>query len=598
MARRAAGEDDDVPPNVISLARARSARRALFHWPPNGPEAERIAVAALHAVEGEAALVAADGTILAVNRPWLLATPGASPGGDVYGDWRLYDLDPRDAAPLITGIRSALGGSDGFHHDLEIDGHPVTLVATSLGGTVGGAVLTLAARPPEAEHVPGRDPLTGLADRARFGDLLDRALGRDDGRDVAVLLVNLHDFKLVNHAYGHATGDALLVEVGRRLTAAAGDDDVVAHVGGDEFALLTRPAREGNGACVLAVAVAEHLARPFEADGRPVHLGASVGVRVAAGGTSEHVLRDAAAAMRDARNVPHGIAFFTDETRARVQRRTTLEHDLRAAVDDGDLTLAFQPLVDLRTGAVRGAEALVRWHHPELGAVPPAEFIPIAEATGLIRPLGELVLAEACHELSRWRDVPGTPSLVTVNLSPLQLTGGGLVPLVEEVLAAHGLTPDALCLELTESALLGSPEQGIDALHALRALGVSIALDDFGTGYSSLGRLKWVPVDVLKLDRAFVAGTDEGDRAIVAAVLALADALGLDVVAEGVETPDQAARLLQLGCHVVQGWLYAPAVPGDEFRTLCRTGFTPVATPQIAARRADQPALESQEGNA
>jgi EAL domain-containing protein (putative c-di-GMP-specific phosphodiesterase class I) len=297
--------------------------------------------------------------------------------------------------------------------------------------------------------------------------------------------------------------------------------------------------------------------------------------------------------------VPYGIAFFSDETRSRVRRRTTLEHDLRLAVEHGGLSVAFQPQVDLRTGAVHGAEALVRWHHDDLGPVPPAEFVPIAEATGLIRPLGEWVLGEACRELARWRGTPGAPRFVTVNLSPLQLTGGGLVAVVGEALAAHGLAPDELCLELTESALLASPEQGIEALRALRTAGTSIALDDFGTGYSSLGRLKALPVDVVKLDRTFVVGlgSSEQDRAVVAAVMALTSALGLATVAEGVETEEQATHLLQLGCTVVQGWLYAPAVPGTDFPTLCRNGFTPVATSQINDRRADQPSMETQEGH-
>ncbi|MCU1380582.1 MAG: sensor-containing diguanylate cyclase/phosphodiesterase [Acidimicrobiales bacterium] len=597
MAMKAAGEDDGRP-NVINLARARTAleaRRAMFRWPADGPHPERVAAAALEATAGDAALVAIDGTVLAVNRRWLLGTPACVPGHDFFSSWRLDELDPRDAAQLITGVRAALSSVDGYEHDCELDGQVVTVTATSLGGAVGGAVLTVTERTGRhGTNASGRDPLTGLANRSRFVDRLTRLLRSDDGCTIAVLVVNLHDFKVVNQAYGHALGDQLLVEVGRRITSATGEDDLVAHLGGDEFAVLTQSAPGIGGTARLAMTVADRLAEPFQAGTRQVHLTASVGCRVAERALHEsgiEVLRDAVAAMRDARHAQTtGVAFFTDDTRERVLRRMALENDLRLAVEHGSLALAFQPQVDLRTGAVHGVEALLRWHHDHYGPVPPTEFIPIAEAIGLIQPLGEWVLTEACREFSQWKGSPGAPAFVTVNLSPLQLTDGGLVPFVREVLAANGLTPAELCLELTEGALMSSPDEGIDALRALRDMGASIALDDFGTGYSSLGMLKALPVDVLKLDRAFVVGlgASEQDRAVVAAIMALAGALGLQTVAEGVEKSEQAECLLTLGCTVVQGWLYAPAVPSDEFLTLCNAGFSPVATSQIPRRRVDQ----------
>jgi diguanylate cyclase (GGDEF)-like protein len=620
MARKAAGDDSNDSsshaPNVIDLARARTqshARRAASRrWPVDGPHPERIAAAALEATDRDAALVARDGTVLTVNRRWLLAAPGCLPGTDVLSAWRLNELDPRDGAQVLSGIRSALTGTLPFQHDYRLPGDERSafhrLVVHPLGGEAGGAVVTVELRTTGSEDDQpdlGRDPLTGLANRTRFLDELSGALSvRTPGRFVAVLVVDLHDFKLVNQAYGHAIGDQLLVEVGRRLVEVARPDDHVAHLGGDEFAVLRRAARGSGDAASLAAEVAERLAAPFRAGTRQVHLSTGVGCRVADPALHDsavEVLRDAVAAMRDARDhgpaggpAGNGVSFFSEATRARVLRRMALESDLRVAVEEEQLRVAFQPQVDLRTGKVHGAEALVRWRHPEHGDVPPSEFVPIAEATGLIAKLGEWVLAEACRELAGWKAEGSAPAFVTVNLSPLQLTDGALVPLVARLLEEHGLRPDELCMELTESALMASPEHGIDSLRALRALGTSVALDDFGTGYSSLGMLKQLPVDVLKLDRAFVAGlgADEQDRAIVTAIMALAAALGLKTVAEGVEEHDQAERLLRLGCEVVQGWLYAPAVAPDELPALCRDGFDAVPTPQITHPGADQAPMQ------
>lgn len=580
MARKAPGEDSGAP-NVISLARARSlqqARRAMFRWPHDGPHPERVAAAALEATDAEAALVAMDGTVLAVNRRWILAAPACVPGTDFFSAWRLDELDPLDAAPLITGVRSALGTIEGFEHEFRVAERWSSLRVTPLGGSVGGAVVTVTHGRGVGHTPAGVDPLTGLADRTRFVERLTRLLGAADGRQLAVLVVDLHDFKLVNQAYGHTMGDQLLVEVGRRLSKLTREGELLAHLGG-EFALLTRSVPGSGDTARLASLIATRLAEPFRAGTRQVHLAASVGCRVADPELHEsgiEVLRDAVAAVRDA-GAAEGIAFFSGDTRSRVVRRVTLENDLRLAVEGCGLRLLFQPQVEVRTGAVLGAEALVRWQHDEYGSVPPAEFIPIAEQTGLIRGLSEWVLAEACRELAAWKAAGAAPRFVTVNLSPLQLTDPDLVPLVREVLESNGLAPAELCLELTEGALMSSPERGIDALRALRALGVSIALDDFGTGHSSLGMLKSLPVDMLKIDRAFVVGlgTSEQDRAIVGAILGLADALGLHTVAEGVEKQDQADRLVELGCTVVQGWLYAPAVPGDELAALCRSAFQP-----------------------
>jgi diguanylate cyclase (GGDEF)-like protein len=577
--------------NVIELARVRSApsRRAVPRWPNDGPGPDRVAVAALQAACGEAALVTADGTVLAVNEAWIEATPACGPGTNVYTAWGLHEVDPTDAATLVSGIRAAAQGTDGFVHAFDRADGACRFSATSLGGAVGGAVLAVVSPPAD------RDAIAGLASRVGLVDHLATLLGSSEGTAVGVLVVNFHDFKLVNQAYGHAAGDQLLVEVACRLMETVGDDDVVAHLGGDEFAVLTCAGDDPGHTAQLAAAVAGCLARPFTVGNRVVHLVASIGCRVTEPVTDTdptQVLRDAVAAMRDARRSRAAtIAFFSEATRSRVARRLSIEEDLRDAVEHGRLTLAFQPQVDMRTGEVHGAEALVRWRHEEFGNVPPTEFVTIAEETGLITALGEWVLDEACRELARWkRTATDVPRFVTVNLSPLQLTDDSIVGLVASALREHGLAPEELCVELTEGALMSSPEKGIDALRSLRDMGASIALDDFGTGYSSLGMLKALPVDVLKLDRAFVVGlaASDQDRAIVAAIMSLAEALGLATVAEGVEETDQAQGLLRLGCTVVQGWLYAPAVPGDEYLQLCHDGFAPLTTPQIGPAPVEQ----------
>jgi len=594
---RKAPEDEGTPsvadPNVIDMAQARSAH-ARRRLPVARPDGERVAAAVFDALPGSLALLDSDGVVLAANRAWATATPACDVGADFFRDWHWDALEPIDAVRVIAGVRAALTGSESLTHDCIIDGLRVLLVATALAGERGGAVLTITS--PADQH----DPVTGLSARARFIERLDGELGRDDGT-ISVLVVKLLGFKLVNQAYGHAVGDELLADVGQRLVGTVASAQDVGHLGGTEFAVLAR-----NRSARLATTVAERLLEPFVIGAHEVHLGARVGCRVARAGEGERadaVLRDAVAAMRDAKErSTDGVAFFTEQTRAGVERHAALERDLRRAVEHGELVLAYQPLVDVRTGRVGGAEALARWDHETLGAISPGEFIPIAESSGVIRRLGEWVLEETCREMARWkRTIAEAPESVSVNVSALQLADRGFAQRVSDVLTQHGLRPQELCLELTESTLLASQEQGIDALHELHELGTCIALDDFGTGHSSLARLRALPVDLLKIDRSFVVGLDahEQDRAIAAAVMDLARALGLRTVAEGVETDEQARQLSELGCHVVQGWLYARAVPADDLLPLCRTGFPALRTAQIDPVSADHPATaDPQEGNA
>lgn len=453
-------------------------------------------------------------------------------------------------------------------------------------------------------HQAFHDPLTGLANRALFLDRLGHALARRAGaRDagpgaaapavgapplesVAVVYLDLDDFKAVNDSFGHVHGDALLREVAARLQRATRGCDTVARLGGDEFAVLLESMAGPHDAAVVVERVATALAAPVRlgagAVGREVRAGASVGVAHARGGeTAEGLLRDAGVAMSRAKVDGRGRhAVFEPAMHAALVARVELEADLRlalAAPAAGGLWVAYQPVVDLATGGVRGFEALVRWNRQSAAGppcpVPPGDFVPVAEASGLVAPLGRWVLSEACAQLARWRRELGAGALrLSVNVSGRQLEDiDALVADVRAALAGAGvggepLPPDALVLEMTESVLMHRTDDTLGRLAALKALGVGLAVDDFGTGYSSLAYLQRFPVDVLKIDKAFVDGVadDGGDRAIARTVLALGQALGLRVVAEGVERDAQRQALAAMGCPAAQGYLFARPLPAAE----------------------------------
>jgi len=440
-----------------------------------------------------------------------------------------------------------------------------------------------------AVHGPAAaDALTGLANRALFLDRLREVTAA--GGSLAVLFLDLDDFKLVNDGWGHDTGDRLLCEVAERLRAAVRPGDLVARLGGDEFTVLCEGVTGEREALAIARRLREALEDPFDIAGQRRHVRASIGCRVATGSsargcptghrstrngplggapsrnTAEALLRDADVAMYQAKDKGRNrVELYSEETRRRIVRRLDIEQELRAAVEAGTLEVHYQPQVDLLTGRVAGVEALARWTHPRLGAVAPNEFIAVAEETGLIGPLGSFVLGETCRQVAAWRR-QGRRLAATVNVSAHQLSDPGFADSVAQHLGAAGLEPSSICLELTESALMGAGEEPRYALAALKGLGVYVAIDDFGTGFSSLAALKRLPVEVVKVDRSFVdgLGTDPEDSAIVASVLSLAHAMGLHVIAEGVETPLQASELVALGCTVAQGFLWSPAVPADE----------------------------------
>ncbi len=382
------------------------------------------------------------------------------------------------------------------------------------------------------------DPLTGLANRTLFAERLEAAAAAGNA---TVLLLDLDGFKGVNDTLGHAVGDRVLVEVAERTTAATRPGDLVARLGGDEFVVLLDPATPEDGAEQLAARLVEVLGQPFDLGARTASLGASIGLaRLAEAGSADELLRDADVAMYAAK--ARGKAryeVFEPRLRAALLERTELTSDLRQALADGELFLRYHPVVDVPTRRVLGFEALVRWQHPVRGELPPAAFLPLAEEAGLVEVLGEQVLRQACAALRTWQleVTDGGHARVGVNLSPLQLRPS-IVETVRSVLAESGLSPEALVLELTEDVVLEDVDAAVAVLRDLRALGVTLAIDDFGAGYSSLGYLKQLPVQIVKIDRALVAGveTDPSARALLDAVVSLIARLGMTAVAEGVET--------------------------------------------------------------
>ena len=419
------------------------------------------------------------------------------------------------------------------------------------------------------------DPLTGLPNRALLLDRLGQALARAGrrGEPVALLFLDLDRFKRVNDGLGHAAGDRLLVAVGERLRACARAGDTVARLGGDEFTLLLEGLTDAAEAEAVAAAVAAALEAPVVLDGQPVAVTASIGVALAGPGGAEPagLLRDADVAMYRAKARGKArVEVFDAAMAAGARERVAFEADLRQAVERGELRLAYQPIVELATGRVVGAEALARWAHPARGVVLPDAFVPLAEETGLIVPLGRWVLAEACRQGRAWQDRFPTPPTVSVNLSPRQFQQPGLVEEVAAALRSTGLAPDRLQLEITEGAVMADADGAVATLRQLRGLGVRLAIDDFGTGYSSLGYLQRFPIDLLKVDRRFVAGLgrDAGDTAIVEAVVGLAHALRLRVVAEGVETVEQAGRLRELGCELGQGYHFGRPAAAEAMAAL------------------------------
>jgi diguanylate cyclase (GGDEF)-like protein/PAS domain S-box-containing protein len=436
-------------------------------------------------------------------------------------------------------------------------------------------------------HQAFHDPLTGLANRALVLDRIDHALTatrRDPKRRLAVLYLDLDDFKSVNDVWGHEAGDTLLREAADRIAGVLRPGDTAARLGGDEFAVLLEDLVEGDAAYELGARLIESLQAPYEVHGEELSISASVGIALNSGDDdAAALLRNADLAMYRAKGDGKGrFEIYEVGMHATVVDRVALKADIRRALEAGEFAPHYQPIVDLATGRFTGVEALVRWHHPDRGLVSPAAFIPMAEETGLIIQIGSSVLHRACADAVSWRDEFGAdaPQHMSVNLSPRQIQDPGLVDDVAAALASTGLPPSALVLEITESYLLADTDSAATTLAKLKALGIRIALDDFGTGYSSLTHLDRFPVDVLKIDKSFVdpLATIEGGRtSLVGAIVNLGLMLGIQITAEGIEGPEQLASLRAMGCELGQGFLFARPMDVEALRCELRDRYALLA---------------------
>jgi diguanylate cyclase (GGDEF)-like protein/PAS domain S-box-containing protein len=417
------------------------------------------------------------------------------------------------------------------------------------------------------------DGLTGLPNRnllrARMDEILSHT--RRSGEKVAVLFLGLDNFKAVNDSLGHGIGDKLLRGVAKRLRSTLREEDMLARLNSDEFAIVQSGIARPEEAVLLARRLLAAISEPYLLDGHSIVIGASTGIAMAPGDgdESEKLLKNADMALTRAKNDSRGtFGFFEAGMDARAQTRRKIEIDLRAAIQNDVLRPHYQPLIDLKSGRITGLEALLRWPHPERGMVAPSEFIPVAEETGLITALGALILRRACMDAARWPD----DVRVAVNLSPLQFRTGNLLQVVMDALKQSGLPPKRLELEITETLLLEKSSQVLATLHALRALGVRISMDDFGTGYSSLSYLRSFPFDKIKIDQFFVRdlGANRDAQAIVRAIISLGIGLGVTITAEGVETEAELNCLRAEGCHEAQGFLFSRARPNVEIVALLR----------------------------
>jgi diguanylate cyclase (GGDEF)-like protein/PAS domain S-box-containing protein len=526
----------------------------------------------------------------------------------------LVGLVHRDEQTALRELWAQLmAGSDATKHiELRIRDRAgnwryAEVVLTSLlhEPSVGGVVVTVhdihqrKALEWELKQQAFYDSLTGLPNRLLLHDRLKQALTRAARRKLraGLLFLDLDDFKRVNDSLGHAVGDELLVQAAARLQTCVRAEDTIARLGGDEFVVLLEDLGDEADAAPVADDILRQFARPFTLGDREVVVSASIGIALTEerGDQTENLLRNADVAMYRAKAAGKGrYVAFTPKMHAETLARLNLEGDLRRAIESCELRVHYQPIMSLQSGRMTEIEALVRWQHPVHGLIPPLDFIPLAEDSGLIIPIGQWVLQEACRQVAVWHvQHPMEPPLIVgVNLSPLQFGHPGLVETIAKTLHDTGLPAECLKLEITEGTLMRDTEASLELLWRLKEMGIQLAVDDFGTGYSSLAYLKHLPIDTLKIDRSFVTDIvhDAGDRSIVQAILSLAASLGLSVTAEGVEAADQLKALVNWGCQRAQGYhFFRPLEPSDLAALLTATAEQAATEPASSPLLIDRP---------
>ncbi|WP_313712229.1 EAL domain-containing protein [Pseudomonas sp.] len=555
-------------------------------------EQQRLAATVFEACNDGVVILSAEFVVLAVNQAYCQMT-GFNRSELLAREW--FELPCHsDARRHSQAIESALALQGGWQAELvearkHGELHPQRLQLTAVRDNQGqlsqvvGFFTDLSSRRASEErlrYLAHYDELSGLANRSLFRLRLQEAAQRvrSNGRSLALLHVDLDRFKLLNESLGHELADQLIHKIARRIVSTVPEADTVARLSGDEFAVLFDGYSNLSSLVRVTTRLLNKLRKPQRLDGHEVVVSASVGISVLSDATlnADALISQADMAKQHAKHLGgDNFQFYTESLRASTLERLQLENQLRKAIDEEQLMVFYQPKLCLLSGRLHAAEALVRWQHPEWGMVPPVEFIGLAEETGLIAPIGEFVLRQACRQARDWQR-QGLEVRVSVNLSVYQLRQGKLVSLVRQVLEETGLAPHLLELELTESQLLDSVEHIIATFEQLHALGVKLAIDDFGTGYSSLSYLKRLPVDYVKIDQAFIRGLHEGsqDAAITQAIITLSRSLGLKVVAEGVETAEQLAFLREHACDEAQGYLISRPVPEPEFRQMLARPWT------------------------
>ena len=497
-------------------------------------------------------------------------------GCDVHEHARIRQALARHES-VHAVLRNARKNGEVFWSDLRID--PVANNHGEVTHFVGVINDITEARHSERrlQHLAHHDPLTGLANRTLLHEQLQLAIERAVGAGTmgALAFLDLDNFKYINDTFGHDAGDVVLREIAGRLRASVREDDTVARVGGDEFVLVINDEPGATPVAELVERIRQSVGAPVQVDDNAVLPGVSIGVSLFPrdGDSAERVMRAADAAMYHAKTMgKNNCQFYSAELNQAMHDQLLLEASLSRAIQNDEMVVGYQPKVDLRSGKVVGAEALVRWSHPEKGVILPGRFIPVAEETGLIVPLGELVLTKVCETLRELRDDGATDFIISVNLSARQLRQRQFASRLGKMLAQYQVAPASLEFEVTESQLMDQPEHAVEALDQLKALGVRLSIDDFGTGYSSLSYLQKFPVDFIKIDRSFLGDIGlDGNAVITRAIIALGHSLRLKVIAEGVETREQIAFLRDHDCDEAQGFYFSPALPRDRLRQLVST---------------------------